>query len=168
MNCFTRCYTKAILHPLSQKTKAGLGTPFERGQKMTAPFAVFFRLQFSATFSRAYSVMAGCIGQPLRLAAPRCGSSNLIQPATQSLEPLCGGLSSLTRTHRMNSPTQRANCARNSQDKYTQNLPNTPLFSLFAYRRPIAQNITGTLAVRFKRRYPACIVKFSGFEGGAQ
>ncbi|MEQ1635439.1 MAG: hypothetical protein ABL903_02035 [Methylococcales bacterium] len=42
----------------------------------------------------------------------------------------------------------------------------TPLFNLYYHRQAIAQGVNGALALRFKRRYPACIVKFSGFEGG--
>lgn len=34
-------------------------------------------------------------------------------------------------------------------------------FSLFSYRKLIAQDIAGSLALRFKRRYPAVIVKCS-------
>lgn len=40
-----------------------------------------------------------------------------------------------------------------------------PTFSIFHHRKPIAQGISSTLALRFKRRYPASIVKFAAFEG---
>lgn len=41
-----------------------------------------------------------------------------------------------------------------------------PLFSIFLHRQTIAIAINYRLAMRFKRRYPACTVKFIGFEGG--
>ena len=41
------------------------------------------------------------------------------------------------------------------------------LFSVFHHRKLIAQNITGLLALRFKRRYPSIVVKFAQMEVSA-
>lgn len=82
----------AILRSLSQKTKAGIGTPF-KSRRESAVTGVFLCLSFSAAFVRVHSVLAGLFGQPSRLAVPRYGSSNPLKPVAQSLEPLCGGYS---------------------------------------------------------------------------
>jgi hypothetical protein len=71
----------------------------------------------------------------------------------------------LIRAAIMNTISPRANTA--------QNPTTTPVFSIFLHRQAIAQGIDGSLAIRFKSRFPACIVKFAGFthtaisEGGA-
>jgi hypothetical protein len=81
----------AILMPLSQKTKVGIRTPFRTGEKSPRPLAAFLCPPFSTALARAYSVMAGLFGQPLRLAAPVRGSSNPLNPVAQSFEPFGGG-----------------------------------------------------------------------------
>lgn len=81
----------AILVPLSQKTKVGIGTPFRYGEKSPRLLAAFLCPPFSTALLRAYSVMAGLFGQPSRLAAPYRGSSNPLNPVAQSLEPFGGG-----------------------------------------------------------------------------
>jgi hypothetical protein len=58
--------------------------------------------------------------------------------------------------------TLRANTAHPQGHK--QNPTKTPLFSIYAHRQTIAQGVNGTLAMRFKRRYPAITVKFSHME----
>ncbi len=99
--------------------------------------------------------MVGCIRQPVkRLVASFGDRTNLIQSAAKSLVPLDGGLS-LIKGIAM------------SQNQSALNPTVTPVFNLFAYRQPIAQGICGALALRFKRRYPTCTVKFSGFEVAA-
>ncbi|MEQ1639019.1 MAG: hypothetical protein ABL903_20345 [Methylococcales bacterium] len=91
----------------------GVCSPFERGQKMTALLAVFLCPPFSTALSCAYFVMAVCIGRPLRSAAPRCGTANLIQSVARCFAASRGGLSSLTRIHRMTTNTPRAKSAQN-------------------------------------------------------
>lgn len=87
----TRKTSSAILDPLSKKTEAGIGTPFRYGEKSPRLHAAFLCPPFSTALFRAYSVMAGLFGQPLRLAAPYRGSSNPLNPVAQSLEPFGGG-----------------------------------------------------------------------------
>jgi hypothetical protein len=82
---------RAILNSLSQKTKVGIRTPFRYGEKSPRLYAAFLCPPFSTVVIRAYSVMAGLFGQPLRLAAPYRGSSNPLNPVAQSFEPFCGG-----------------------------------------------------------------------------
>jgi hypothetical protein len=79
----------------SQKTSAGIGTPRNQGPQRPRSTVVFLcPSKTQAALCRLDSVMVGCIGQPLkRLAGSLAGSSNLIQPATQRLEPKGGGLS---------------------------------------------------------------------------
>lgn len=78
----------AILTP-SCSSKAGIETP-HKGHKRPLLNVVFLypsKTQF-------YSVMVGCIGQPLkRLAGSFAGSLNLIQSTAQRLRPMGGGLS---------------------------------------------------------------------------
>ncbi|MCX7086978.1 MAG: hypothetical protein NTV00_02875 [Methylococcales bacterium] len=102
--------------------------------------------------------MVDCIGQPVkRLAASFGGSFNPIQSAAQSLKPLSGGLSlfkgiTMLQNQSVSNPqTKTVSC----------------LFSVFHHRKLIAQNITGLLALRFKRRYPAIVVKFAQMEVSA-
>lgn len=145
------------LAPLPVRILAGICSPFERGQKMTAPFAVFLCHLFSPIPHRAYTIMAVCIGQSLkRLAAPRCGTANLIQPVAQYFAVLRGGLSSLTRINRMNNYTPRAN--------HAQKTKKNPIFSIFWHRQLLANGVSFALALRFKRRFPACVLKFQAWE----
>jgi hypothetical protein len=84
-----------ILYSLSQKTKAGIETPRNQGPKRPRSNVVFLcPSKTLAALCRLNSVMAGCIGQPLkRLAGSLAGSLNPIQSATQRLRPKGGGLS---------------------------------------------------------------------------
>ncbi len=85
---------KAMLYSLSQKTKAGIGTPFNLGEKSPVLALVFLcPSKIQAGFVRLKSVMVGCIRQLQGWPFPRYGSSNLIQSASQRLEPMRGGLS---------------------------------------------------------------------------
>ena len=81
---------EAILNPAGN-IQHGIGTPFLQG--VTTPLLTVVFL--CAVFCRAYSVMAGLFGHPLRMAAPCSGSSNPLNPVAQSLEPLCVGYSPL-------------------------------------------------------------------------
>ena len=117
----------------------------------------FFRLPFRTGLIRFYSVMVGCIGQPLkRLAAPGCGTANLIQSTAQYFAVLFGGLSLFTRIHPM------------LQNKSVQNpqIKSVSLFNVFLHRQLIATSVSYHRAERIKSRRPSCIVKFSGFAGG--
>lgn len=149
--------SNAVILNAPSTLAVGICTPFERGHK-AATIAVFLCPHYFKTGLIRLFSMVGCIGQPLkRLAAPRCGSANLIQSTAQSFAPFDGGLSLLTRIQTM------------PQNKSVQN-PQTitiSLFNLFLYRRQIASNIPGTKAERIKRRNPACVVKFSHMEVSA-
>jgi len=87
--------TRAILIPLSKKTKVGISTPFRTGEKSPQPLAAFLCPPFSTDLIRAYSVMAGLFGQPLRLTAPVRGSTNPLNPVARRLVPMGGGYSML-------------------------------------------------------------------------
>lgn len=54
----------------------------------------------------------------------------------------------------------------NPMGNHAQKTTTPPLFSIFLHRQCLRLGVSGKLAMRFKARYPACIVKFSGFEGG--
>ncbi len=130
MIVLTHSVSPSIITPLSGRIQAGICSPFTPGQKMTAPFAVFFRLPFRTGLIRFYSVMVGCIGQPLkRLAAPGCGTANLIQSTAQYFAVLFGGLSLFTRIHPM------------LQNKSVQNpqIKSVSLFNVFLHRQLIAK-----------------------------
>jgi len=88
-------FLRIILSPLSQKTKVGICTPDNIGHNRPSFTMVFLcPHQTPTVLRRLFSVMAGCIGQPLkRLAGSNAGSANLIQSATQSFAPLIGGYS---------------------------------------------------------------------------
>lgn len=57
----------------------------------------------------------------------------------------------------------------NPMGKFAQN-PQTKTvsqFNVFLHRQLIAQGVSDSLALKIKSRYPATIVKFTGFAGGA-
>jgi hypothetical protein len=91
----TSISTAVMIRSHSQKTSVGIGTPRNQGPQRPRSIVVFLcPSKTAAELRRLSSVMVGCIGQPLkRLAGSLAGSSNLIQPATQRLEPKGGGLS---------------------------------------------------------------------------
>jgi len=91
MNRLTDFKHKAILNPLSKKTKVGISTPFRYGEKSPRFHAAFLCPPFSTVLIRAYSVMAGLFGQPSRLAAPYRGSTNPLNPVARRLVPMGGG-----------------------------------------------------------------------------
>jgi hypothetical protein len=80
---------------LSQKTKVGVRSPENQGRNRPLLTVVFLcPPKTQAALCRLFSVMAGCIGQPLkRLAGSLAGTSNLIQSATRCFEALRGGYS---------------------------------------------------------------------------
>jgi hypothetical protein len=155
-HCLTIFKNTTNLNPLSVGQLSGIRTPFNQGLKMTAPFAVFFRLSFRTALIRFYSVMAGLFGQPhgwpLLDAVVRTHSN----PSPKSFEPLSVGLSILlSRITAMINNSNRASSA--------QNPSKTPIFNLYHTRRPIAQGIDGALAIRYKRRFSGSIIKFAGW-----
>lgn len=89
----TRIHLTANLYPLSQKTKVGICSPDNIGHNRPLYTVVFLcPLQTPAALCRLFSVMAGCIEQPLkRLAGSFAGRSNLIHSVTQRLNPMGGG-----------------------------------------------------------------------------
>lgn len=50
---------------------------------------------------------------------------------------------------------------------HAQKTKITPIFSIFWHRQILAQSVNFALAMRFKRRFPAVVVKFAGFEVAA-
>jgi len=83
------------LSALSQKTKVGLSLPDNQGHNRPLCTVVFLcPPKTQAALCRLFSVMAGCIEQPLkRLAGSLAGSENLIHSATQRVSPMGGGYS---------------------------------------------------------------------------
>jgi hypothetical protein len=84
--------SQSILYSLSQKTKARIGTLFSKGEKSPVIALVFLcPPKMQTALFRLKSTMVGCIGQSKDWPAPLPGSSNLIQSASQRLEPMRGG-----------------------------------------------------------------------------
>ena len=78
-------------------SKAGIGTPSKTGHNRPHTVVFLCPPKTQAALCRLFSVMAGCIEQPLKRLAGACtGSSNLIHSATQRLEPMGGGYSLYT------------------------------------------------------------------------
>jgi hypothetical protein len=78
-------------------SKAGICTPSKTGHNRPHTVVFLCPPKTQAALCRAYSVMAGCIEQPLKRLAGACtGSANLIHSATQSFAPLRGGYSLYT------------------------------------------------------------------------
>ncbi len=98
-----------IIDTLSQKTKVGICTPDNQGPKRPLSNVVFLcPSKTHAAFCRMYSVMVGCIGQPLkRLAGSLAGSANPIQSTAQRFAPMGGGLSPYQGVTDMTSHTQK-------------------------------------------------------------
>lgn len=91
----TAPHPAAILSP-PVNTPAGRGNPII-SRRENAVVGVFLCLSFSTALRRVYSVMAGCLGHPLRMAVPRIGISTPFQPATHAVESIGGGYSSFSR-----------------------------------------------------------------------
>lgn len=85
-----------ILCSLAAHQQVGFGTPFKLGLQrplIEQSNAVFLcPSKIKAVSIRLFSVMVGCIGQAQAWPFSKYGSSNLIQPATQRLEPTGSGL----------------------------------------------------------------------------
>lgn len=151
-----------MIAPLSQKTKAGICTPDNQGPKRPLSNVVFLcPSKTQAALRRLSSVMAGCIGQPLkRLAGSVTGSANLMQSATQRLAPKGGGLSPYNGVTAMRHYVQ--NPAKSSQTKYIS------LFNLVKRtpegRRVICRNLTFSQASALVAEIPNAVVKFSRME----
>ncbi len=60
----------------------------------------------------------------------------------------------------MNTSTQMGKSAQHPQTKTVSQ------FNIFLHRQLIAQGVSDSLALKIKSRYPATIVKFTGFAGG--
>ena len=129
----------------------GIRTPFTPGLKMAATLCGFFSSVMQSGFNPFLFCHGGLYWAAAMLAVPGCGSSNPIQSTAQSFELFDGGLSLFTRIKPM------------SQNKSAPKL--TPLFSIYWHRQTVCQNVTGALALRFKRRHPEVVVKFVGMEG---
>lgn len=138
----------------------GRRNPFYLGVKTPLTIAVFLCVTlFEAGVFRLFSVMACLFGQASRLAAPRCGFRPHLSTPPGIVENIERRLSTLSRNTAMTHSSGRAQSAQNST--------TPPLFSIFWHRQCICIGITGTLAMRFKRRFPECRVKFVGFTQGA-
>ena len=87
-----------MMPPLSQKTKVGVRSPEKTGHTRPLSHVVFLcPPKTPAALRRLFSVMVGCIEQPLKRLAGACtGTSNLMHPATQCFEALIGGYSLYT------------------------------------------------------------------------
>lgn len=134
----------------------GIINPFLQGLKMTAPFSGFFVSAIRRVNACLFNY-GGLYGAAFGWAAPCSGVDNPIQSATKLLSKFAGGLSTFTRIN----PMSQNQSVLNPQTK------TVSLFNVFHHRQLIAQGVTDSLALRLKGRYPACIVKFSGFAGGA-
>jgi hypothetical protein len=151
-----------MLTPLSQKTKAGIETPNNGHNRPLSTVVFLCPPKTQAALCRLDSVMAGCIGQPLkRLAGSVTGSLNLMQLAAQRLRPKGGGLSPSNGVTAMRHYTQ--NPAESSQAKAYKSL-----FNLIKHtpegQRVICQDITFAQAAALVAEIPAVIVKFSRME----
>jgi hypothetical protein len=100
MNILTGYALTATITPPSTHLKVGIRTP-RKGHKRPLSNVVFLYPSKTQGLNRlVYSVMVGCIEQPLkRLACSFAGSSNLIHSIAQSFEPFSGGYSLLQRNH---------------------------------------------------------------------
>jgi hypothetical protein len=155
----TNHYQALMIALLSQKTKAGIRTPHKGHQRPLSNVVFLCPSKTQAALCRLNSVMAGCIGQPLkRLAGSFAGSLNPIQSAAQRLRPKGSGLFPYKGVSAMRKYAQTT--AKSSQYKQS-------LFSVYHNQNLIAFNVPGVLAFRLKQRKPAAIVKFSRMGGAA-
>jgi hypothetical protein len=155
----------AMLFSLSQKTKAGIGTPNQGHHRPLSNVVFLCPSKTQAALCRLYSVMAGCIGQTLKqgLAGSLAGSSNLMQLAAQRLEPKGGGLS-LYQGVTVMRHYYAQNPAKSSQTKQSRfNLIKRTPEGL----RVICQDLTFAQAVALVAEIPAAIVKFDRMGGAA-
>ena len=151
---------RAILSTLSQKTKAGLSLP-RIGHKRPLSTVVFLYPSITqAALCRMYSVMVGCIEQPLkRLAGSYAGSENLIHSTAQRVSPMGGGYPLYIGFTAMNTPaTNQANQGKKSL---------ISLFSIYYSKTLVASNVPGTRALNLKQRNSSLIVKFDRMVGAA-
>jgi hypothetical protein len=156
MKLLTLGYHIAILFLLSKKTKVGPSTPENQGHRRPLSKVVFLcPSKTLAALCRFDSVMAGCVGLPLkRRAGSLTGVENPMQSATQYFSILSGGLSLSQGITAMLKSTQTT--AKSSQYKQS-------LFSVYHNQNLIAFNVPGVLAFRLKQRKPTAILKFSRF-----
>jgi len=154
MNRLTVSKVAAILNPLSPHAAVGIRSP-RKGHNRPLLNVVFLCPPITpAAFCRVYSVMAGCIEQPLkRLAGSFAGTSNLIHSATQCFEALRGGYSPLQRNTAMNTPATHPTQRGQNQLK--------ALFDVYHHHQLVAKNVPGSRAINFKLFNPALCVKFA-------
>jgi hypothetical protein len=165
MNLLTTSPASAMLYPLSQKTEAGISTPEDQGHKRPLSNVVFLCPSKTATaLRRAHSVMAGCVGRPLkRSAGSWAGSANLIQSVTQRLAPKGGGLSPYPGALAM-----RHNYAQNSAIS-SRFAPRQSLFNLVKRttqgNRLVCADLTFAQVSGLLSEFPnSFVVKFSKME----
>lgn len=156
----TRLNRRAILIPLSQKTKVGICTPRNQGPQRPLSHVVFLcPSKTQAALCRRVSSMVGCIGQPLkRLAGALAGSANLIQSATQRFAPKGGGLFphqgvTAMRNHATNpAAASQAKQSLFNLVKRTQDGPRLICQDLtFDQAICLIAEIPGTLALKFSK-----------------
>ncbi|WP_442498155.1 hypothetical protein [Methylobacter sp. sgz302048] len=163
MKLLTPVMAAAMLSLLSQKTKVGIGTPHKGYRPLSNVAFLCPSKTQAALLCRRVSVMAGCIGLPLkRQAGSFAGSSNLMQLAAQRLEPKGGGLSLYKGVTAMRHYYAQ-NPAKSSQRQSRFNLiKRTP-----EGRQLICQDLTFAQAVALVAEIPAAIVKFDRMGGAA-
>jgi hypothetical protein len=107
-HCLTSITTAVMIRSHSQKTSARESQP-DKGHTRPRSNVVFLCPSKTQTaLCRLESVMAGCIGQPLkRLAGSFAGTANLIQSATQQFAVVGGGLSLFKGATAMQNITQK-------------------------------------------------------------
>lgn len=158
MNLIYLAVIGIIALPLTHSA-VGRGNPFIQGEKSPLPLVAFLYASYCTDCIRVISIMACFFGQRLALAAPCSGFPPQLSTPPDTVESIERRLSTFTRNTAMKTQSTQANSA--------QNPTKTALFSITWHRQTVCQNVTGKLALRFKRKHPECIVKFTGFEGGA-
>lgn len=159
MKLLTHSPCAAILFLLSQKTKAGPSTPENQGHRRPLSNVVFLcPSKTQAAFRRLDSVMAGCVGLPLkRRAGSLTGVENPMQSVTQYFSILRGGLSLFQGITAMFKSIKTP--AKYSQSKYIS------LFNLIKRtpegKRVICRNLTFSQASALVAEIPNAVVKFS-------
>jgi hypothetical protein len=149
------------------KSERGICTPDNQGPKRPLSHVVFLcPSKTQAALCRLDSVMAGCIGQPLkRLTGSLAGSANPIQSAARRFAPKGGGLFPLSRKTAMTSLTQKP--AASSQAPAGNGYQS--LFNLIKHtpegKKLICHDLTFEQAVSLINEIPLSLtLKFSKME----
>ena len=152
---------KAMLYPLSQKTKAGIGTPLSKGEKSPVIALVFLCPSIiQAEFVRLKSIMVGCIGQPQGWPAPLPGSANPIQSASQRLAPMRGGYQPCKGETAMRNHAQSLKKLTLPVSATSQSRFNVVTLS----GQSLARRVPFNQAIRLKSCHPHCLIKYAGRE----